>query len=528
MLSGTGPTGSRPRMAADPVIFGVSAALVSAVLAFSLAAPELAKELFLGLQDWIVENLGWLFVGTVTFLLLFAGWLAISPYGAIRLGRDDEEPDFPRLTWLAMLFSAGMGIGLLFYGVAEPVLHYAAPPDGAGGTPAAARDAMRLSLFHWGLHAWGIYAVIGLALAYVHHRRGRPLAVRFTLEPLLKEWTDRTPGKLIDVVAVFGTLFGLATSLGLGAAQINAGLDRVFGLPSSVGTQVVLIAVITGCATISVVTGLGTGIRRLSELNMVLAASLLAFVLLAGPTAFLLRALPDQVGYYLGTLPALSLRTHPFGDFEWQKAWTIFYWAWWISWAPFVGTFVARISKGRTVREFIAGTLLVPTAAAAVWFGVFGGTALHDEVFGTGGIAAAVSTDVSTAIYVLLERLPGGAMTSVLAVVVVALFFVTSSDSGSFVVDMLTSGGNPDPPVWQRVFWAVTEGALASVLLLAGGLRALQSAAINTGLLFCLVLLGASVSLLALLRRDPASRGHPERLPADAAGKARTGRPPTS
>jgi len=495
------PTKTRPRVTVDPLVFGLSSAAVTAVLAFSLLAPKLAYTLFTGSQDWIITHLGWfLRLGVAIFLLASLG-LALGRSGRIRLApRDDERPEFPRGSWLAMLFSAGMGIGLLFYGVAEPILHYG---DAGEAGREAARSALRLSLFHWGLHAWGIYALAGLALGYFHHRRGMPLAMRSTLSPLLGPWTHRWPGKLVDVLAVFGTLFGLATSLGLGAMQINRGLARLLGAPETPAFQVGLIAGITACATLSLVSGLGKGIRRLSEVNMSLAALLWVFVLVAGPTAFVLSAVPDVLGGYLASLPALTVGSGPNGDdLAWQRSWTLFYWAWWISWAPFVGVFVARISRGRTVREFVLGVLGVPTVATLFWFAAFGGSALASELHGPGGIAAAVEKNVATAVYALLEQLPWAGPSSAIAAVVVALFFVTSSDSGSYVVDTLTSGGHPDPPVWQRVFWATAEGAVAAVLLTVGGLRALQSAAVNTGLPFCAVLLASALCLVHAMRSE--------------------------
>jgi choline/glycine/proline betaine transport protein len=476
---------------------------VLAVLAFSLFDREAAHALFTGSQDWIVTNLGWFLVLGVAVFLGVSIWLAVARTGRIRLApREDEAPEFPRLAWLAMLFSAGMGIGLLFYGVAEPILHFAAPPGAPSGPDAAARQALRITLFHWGLHAWGIYALTGLALAYFHHRKGLPLAMRSTLQPILGAWTHRWPGKLVDVLAVFGTLFGLATSLGLGAMQINAGLARLFALPDSLAVQLGLIAGITLCAMLSLVSGLGRGIRRLSELNVGLAALLWAFVLVAGPSAFVLSRLPELLGRYLVELPALTVGSGALGDLGWQKSWTLFYWAWWISWAPFVGIFVARISRGRTIREFVLGVLGVPTVATLLWFGVLGGTALESELHGPGGIASAVEQNVATAIYALLDQLPWADLSSAMAALVVALFFVTSSDSGSYVVDTLTSGGHPDPPVWQRIFWASAEGVVAAVLLAVGGLAALQSAAINTGLPFCAVLLLAAVCLVRAVRSE--------------------------
>lgn len=472
----------------EPAVFVSSAAVVVLVLTFGVADPPLAKQLFLGLQDWIVGTWGWLFIASTAFFLIFCAWSALGARGRLVLGSEGETPAFALPSWFAMLFSAGMGIGIMFYGVAEPVLHYANPPSGPASTPESARQAMTITFFHWGLHAWGVYAVMGLAIAYFGHRRGLPLAIRSTLHPLLGDRIHGWPGHAVDVFAVFGTLFGLATSLGLGAMQINAGLHRLFAVPESAAVQVVLIAVITAGATTSVVLGLERGIRRLSELNVALAVVLLVFVAATGPTVALARGLPSQLLDYAIALVPLSTGYATLGDGDWQKSWTLFYWAWWIAWSPFVGMFIARISRGRTIREFVLGVLLVPTLVSCIWFTVFGGSALALEGPAP-GIVAAVESDISTGIYALLERLPAPGISSLLAMFVVAIFFVTSSDSGSFVIDMLTSGGHPDPPVWQRVFWAVSEGIVAAVLLAAGGLAALQSAAINTGLPFCVILL---------------------------------------
>ena len=490
----------------EPAVFLSSAAVVLALLAFSIADAERAKDLFLGLQDWIVGTWGWLFVGSTSFFLLFSIWCAIGKRGSLRLGPEGEPPDFALPSWFAMLFSAGMGIGIMFYGVAEPVAHFANPPIGAGGTPEAARQAMTITFFHWGLHAWGVYAVMGLAIAYFSHRKGLPLAIRSTLHPLLGDRIHGWIGHGVDVFAVFGTLFGLATSLGLGAMQINAGLARLFDTPETTTVQVILIAVITAGATTSVVLGLDRGIRRLSELNVALATLLLLFVAFAGPTSALLEAFPTSLFDYATALIPLGTGYLTLGEVEWQKGWTLFYWAWWIAWSPFVGMFVARISRGRTIRELVLGVLIVPTLISCLWFTVFGWSALTLDAESP-GLVAAVESDISTGIYALLARLPAAEVTSLLAAIVVAIFFVTSSDSGSFVVDMLTSGGHPDPPVWQRVFWAVSEGGVAAVLLLAGGLAALQSAAINTGLPFCLILLAVCAGLgRALLREGKQAR----------------------
>ncbi|MCG8588014.1 MAG: BCCT family transporter [Proteobacteria bacterium] len=472
----------------EPAVFLSSAAVVLLLLVFGVADADRAKDVFLGLQDWIVGTWGWLFVGSTSLFLLFAIWCAIGKRGTLRLGPEGEPPAFGLPSWFAMLFSAGMGIGIMFYGVAEPVTHFANPPVGPSGTPEAARQAMTITFFHWGVHAWGVYAVMGLAIAYFGHRKGLPLAIRSTLHPLLGDRIHGWLGHAVDVFAVFGTLFGLATSLGLGAMQINTGLARLFGAPESPGFQVALIGVITAGATTSVVLGLDRGIRRLSELNVALATALLLFVAFAGPTWAILAAFPAGLFDYAAALVPLGTGYRSLGAVGWQKGWTLFYWAWWIAWSPFVGMFIARISRGRTIREFVLGVLIVPTLVSCVWFTVFGWSALTIDAANP-GIVAAVEQDISMGIYALLERLPGAGVTSLLAALVVAIFFVTSSDSGSFVVDMLTSGGHPDPPVWQRVFWAVSEGVVAAVLLLAGGLAALQSAAINTGLPFCVILL---------------------------------------
>lgn len=492
----------------EPAVFLTSAAVVLAVLAYGVANPEGARVLFLGLQDRIVGTWGWLFVGATAGFLAFAIWCALGARGRLVLGLAGERPAFSLGSWFAMLFSAGMGIGIMFYGVAEPILHYASPPAGAAETPAAARQAMTITFFHWGLHAWGVYAVMGLAISYFGHRLGLPLAIRSTLHPLLGDRIHGWMGHAVDVFAVFGTLFGLATSLGLGAMQINAGLSRLFGVPDSVAVQVIAIAVITACATASVVLGLDKGIRRLSELNIGLASLLLAFVALAGPTAEIAWAVPARIFDYAIAVVPLSLGLGSYGDPAWQKSWTLFYWAWWIAWSPFVGTFIARISRGRTIREFVLGVLLVPTLVSCVWFTVFGWSAITLDAQSP-GIVTSVEANLSTGIYDLLDRLPLSGVTSLLAAFVVAVFFVTSSDSGSFVVDILTSGGHPDPAVWQRIFWAVSEGVVAAVLLLAGGLTALQSAAINTGLPFCVILIFVSLGLGRALHREGADQAPP-------------------
>ncbi|MDH5670523.1 MAG: BCCT family transporter [Myxococcales bacterium] len=503
----TRPTAGGGNLVANRFVFAGSILLVAAFVAAAGAASRRAESFFGDLLSLIARNFGWFYIVSVGVLAGFSLWLAGTRHGAVRLGKDHERPEFHTLSWLAMLFSAGMGIGLLFFGVAEPIMHFTAPPEAEARSVQAARDAMLLTFFHWGLHAWGVYVVVGLALAYFHFRHDLPMSLRSCLHPVLGERIWGRAGDLIDLLSVFATIFGLATSLGLGAMQINAGLSHVFGVPSGANVQLVIIAVITLCATASVVSGLHAGIRRLSELNMLLAGLLLGFVLLAGPTLFLLDAFVDNIGYYLRSVVHRTFMRDAYRNNDWLASWTIFYWAWWIAWSPFVGTFIARISRGRTVREFVLGVLLVPTLLTFVWLTVFGNTALHMQLLDGKPIAGAVEANSATAIYAMLAELPASAATAPLTVVLVALFFVTSSDSGSLVVDMLTSGGHPDPPIWQRIFWALTEGAVAAALLVFGGLQALQSAAISAGLPLAIVLLLVAFGLVRALRAEAAGSG---------------------
>jgi choline/glycine/proline betaine transport protein len=496
-----------PRTTINPPVFITSGLLLIAFLIFGVTQTELAAAVFPAVLESVSKHFGWLYVLSVALFIGFCLYLLVSPFAELRLGDDDSRPDFSVLTWFSMLFSAGMGIGLVFYGVAEPMMHYASPPIGEGSTALAAEKAIPLSLFHWGIHAWAIYVLMALCIAYFSYRRKLPLAIRSCFYPLLGDRIHGWPGHLIDIICVFGTLFGLATSLGLGAMQVSAGLEHLFQIPHTTQTQLILIGVITLCATASLVTGVENGIRRLSELNLILSALLMVFVFLAGPTLFIVDSGLEDVGNYLKVMLQRTLRHGSFyeGEAKWVRSWTLFYWGWWIAWSPFVGMFVARISRGRTIREFVLGVLLAPTAVTIVWFSVFGDTALYLERFGPGGIATAVQADVSTAIYVVLAELPLAGITSFLAAAVVSVFFVTSSDSASFVVDMLTSGGHPDPPIWQRVFWASAEGATAAVLLYFGGkqaLEALQAATISIGLPVCVMLLVMMVSLLLGLYRE--------------------------
>ncbi|MCH8544280.1 MAG: BCCT family transporter [Alcanivorax sp.] len=487
----------------QPVVFGASAALIVLFVVLSFLYTQEMGETFDSAQAAFATYAGWFYIISVNVFLIFVVSLLFSRYGRIRLGGQDAQPEFTTRGWLAMLFSAGMGIGLVFWAVAEPVYHFAAPPQGlAGETVEAAKRAMTITLFHWGFHAWAIYAVVGLSLAFFAYNRGLPLTVRSAFYPILGERIYGPIGHAIDIMAVVATMFGLATSLGLGAQQVNAGLGVLLGVEQGVNVQIVIIAVVTLIALVSVLNGLDGGVRRLSELNMGLAALLMIFVFLLGPTLFILNSVVQNFGGYLRELIELSTWTESYGNTQWQHSWTIFYWAWWIAWSPFVGMFIARISRGRTIREFVTAVLLVPALITAVWMTVFGGSALHEELFGGGGITEVVREDYALALFALLERYPGMMITSGVAVVVIVSFFVTSSDSGSLVVDAITSGGAENSPVIQRVFWVTAEGVVAAALLVAGGLDALQAGSVLTGLPFAVVLLVMCYSLRRGLHQE--------------------------
>lgn len=491
----------------NPPVFISSVLLMLAFLGYTVALPEIAEAQFRSVQTWVVESAGWFYVLSVALFLIFVVSLGFSGYGKIKLGRDHSEPDYSYTSWFAMLFSAGMGIGLMFFGVAEPVMHYTSPPVGDPATVEAARQAMRITFFHWGIHAWAIYAVVALSLAYFAFRHDLPLTIRSAFYPLIGERIHGPIGHAVDVFAVLGTIFGVATSLGFGVIQVNSGLNYLFDVPVGTGVQIGLIAAITAVATLSVGLGLDNGIRRISELNMVLAISLMAFVLVAGPTVFLLQTLVQNTGMYLSSLVELTFNLYAYQPTGWIGGWTLFYWGWWIAWSPFVGMFIARVSRGRTIREFVVGVLLVPMGFTFAWMTFFGDTALHMLMErGLTQLSDAVAADSSVALFQFFEHLPFSSITSLVATLLVITFFVTSSDSGSLVVDMLTSGGAEDSPVWQRVFWAVLEGVVAGVLLLAGGLAALQTATIASALPFTVIMLLMCWGLLRALRIEGMKR----------------------
>ncbi|MFZ0490310.1 MAG: BCCT family transporter [Salegentibacter sp.] len=483
-------------------VFFTSSIFIIISITLTLIYGESAEKYFNATQDFVANNAGWFFVLCVNIFLIFVVYLAFSKFGNIRIGGKDAKPEFKTLSWFAMLFSAGMGIGLLFWSIAEPVTHFMKPPLGAGGTPEAAQQAMNFTFLHWGLHAWGIYALVGLSLAYFTYSHGLPLTIRSVFYPLMGDKIYGKRGDIIDIFAVLATLFGLATSLGLGVQQVAAGLKHVFGLDSGIVTQVILIAAITAVATTSVVLGVDKGVKFLSEWNMRIAVVMLLLVVILGPTIFIFQSFVQNTGSYLFSFLDISTWTESYTGRNWQNSWTIFYWGWWIAWSPFVGMFIARISKGRTIREFILGVLLVPTLITFFWITAFGSTSIQHALLGDQNIINAVNDNVATALFVFLENFPFSVVLNVIGVILIIGFFVTSSDSGSLVVDSLTSGGKIDAPVGQRIFWALAEGVVAAVLLVGGGLQALQTASIVTGLPFAFILLFMCYSLYNGLKEE--------------------------
>nr|WP_206324094.1 BCCT family transporter [Streptomyces sp. HNM0574] len=506
------PGSEKKKPSIAPRVFYPSAAIILAFVLYAVLFQDSAASLVSAIQDRIVGGLGWYYTALVSLFVIFCLWVGIGRYGDIKLGKDKDEPEFGMMSWLAMLFAAGMGIGLVFWGVAEPLNFFDAPKPGVGESDGdKAQFAMIQTFLHWGIHPWAIYVVVGLAVAYAVHRKGRPVSIRWALEPLFGDKIKGRWGDVIDVIAIVGTLFGVATSLGFGVMQISAGLDFVGWVDSpGKGLQVALIIGITLLATASVVTGVGKGIKWLSNINMGLAAALMIFVLIAGPTMFIMNGFVQDIGAYLQNVVQMSFDTGAMQGSEgtdWVKGWTIFYWGWWISWSPFVGVFIARISRGRTVREFVCGVLLVPTLLTFFWFAVFGGAGLHREMFGDGGIIHKAGVNTDSALFELLNTLPGGPVIAGVTILLIVLFFVTSSDSGSYVVDMLASGGDPNPPVWSRVFWAFAAGAVAIALLVTGGagadsLTTLQTTAIIIALPFSVVMLAMCFATLKSFRRE--------------------------
>jgi len=498
-------------------VFVISGLSVVAFVVLTLAFQNQVDPLFNGLRGWLTSTLDWFFLLSANIFVLLCLVLIVTPLGKVRLGGRDATPDYSYAGWFAMLFAAGMGIGLMYFGVSEPISHFTSSlggttlengvrtdwaPLGAaeGDQQAAANLGMAATIFHWGLHPWAIYAIVALSLALFSYNKGLPLTIRSVFYPIFGDRVWGWTGHVIDTLAVFATLFGLATSLGFGASQASAGLEFLYGIPNTDTFQVILILAITAVALLSVVAGLDAGVKRLSEINMVLAMLLLAFVIIVGPTLAIITGFFTNLGVYLADLPALSM---PFGreDANFSQGWTAFYWAWWISWSPFVGMFIARVSRGRTVREFIICVLLIPSAVCVLWMTAFGGTAIHQIV--NDGFNGVADAGQDFKLFVMLSQYPLAAITSFVAIVLVIVFFVTSSDSGSLVIDTITAGGKVDAPLPQRVFWCTFEGLVAIALLLGGGLGALQAMAVSTGFPFTIVLLLACFAIVKGLMDEP-------------------------
>ncbi|MFH5183982.1 BCCT family transporter [Paenibacillus sp. TAB 01] len=485
------------------MVFGISIVIIAAFVLWGVLNPVGLVQQADQFLAFTTSNFGWFYLFATFGFLIFVIYLAFSKYGHIRLGGDEDEPEFSDMSWFAMLFSAGMGIGLVFWGVAEPVSHYTTPPQGAESQSAeAARLAMRYAFFHWGLHPWAIYSVVGVILAYFQFRKKRSGLISQTFYPLIGEKVNGGLGKCIDILAIIATSFGVATSLGLGTLQINGGLRFIWGVPNQVGIQIVILIVLTVLYMLSATTGLERGIKLLSNANLLVALGLLVCTFVLGPTSFLLDTFTLTVGGYLQNLIQMSLRLTPFTQGTWVSNWTLFYWAWWIAWAPFVGMFIARVSKGRTIKEFVLGVLFIPSLFSFIWFSVFGGTGLHQQIMEGIKLSEAVSKDVTSALFFALNHLPFGSVLAFISLLLIITFFITSADSATYVLGMFSSGGSLNPSVKVKIAWGLTQSAIAFVLLLSQGLDALQTASIVTALPFSLIMALMCVSLMKSLNEE--------------------------
>lgn len=495
-------------------VFHVSVAIVALFVLAAAIAPAAVERVAQAVLHATAENVGWMYLLVMTGFVFFVLFLGLSRIGTIRLGAPDERPEFSFQSWLAMIFSGGMGVGLVFWGVAEPMMHFNAPPIGSGlpRTAEAAQSGMLYAFFHWGLHQWATFALVGLALAYVRFRHESHGLISETFRPLLGSRVDGGWGKAIDVLTVVSTVFGVATTLGLGALQINSGVSQLTGIPYGFPAQLVILAVIGILFTLSAMTPLDRGVRLLSNANMILAAALLCAVLLFGPTSFIFGVFTQTLGEYLGNVIQMSLVTSPYSDGAWVEQWTMFYWAWGLSWAPFVGSFIARISRGRTIREFVLGVMIVPVALSMLWFSTFGGAAIQFEIFENAGIADAVATEVPAGLYALLDQLPASGALTVASIALVGMFLVTSADSATFVLGMFTSKGVLNPTRAVRVLWGSLQMVLVVVLLLAGGLESLRTVSIIAAFPFMLLMILLAVSLYRDLSQEIAARDEKARL----------------
>ena len=493
------------------MFFG-SAILIVLLLSYTVLYPQDASRRFARLQSGIMDNASWFYVMAVALIFLCVTFLGLSRYGDIKLGPDHAQPSYSFASWFAMLFSVGMGIGLMFFGVAEPVMHFQSPPLGEPGTVEAAKEAMKLTFFHWGLHAWAIYAMVALILAFFGYRHHLPLTLRSALYPIIGERIYGVIGDNIDIFAILGTIFGVATALGYGVLQVNSGLNYLFGVEVSIKVQAMLIIAIMILTTVSIAAGLDRGIRRLSEANLLLALMLLIMVVLLGPTVLLLQMLIQNTGGYLSDIVGKTFNLYAYEPTDWLGGWTLFYWAWWLSWSPFVGLFIARISRGRTIREFVTGVLFVPTGLTLVWLTAFGNTAINMITHqGVTDLGKTVAGNIPVALFHFLEYFPFSNLLSLIAMAMVVIFFITSADSSAVVVDMLACGGNSKTPTWQRVFWSALTGVVALVMLLVGGLRALQTITIATALPFSVILLISAYGLLKALAVDATKKASLEK-----------------
>lgn len=484
------------------IVFYISTAILLLLVLVGILAPAFLENLTNTVQSFITNIFGWYYLIIVSFFLVVCIYLLFSPAGRIKLGKQDDKPEFSRISWLAMLFSAGMGIGLVFYGTAEPISHYAiSSPTGEVGTEQGMKDAMRYTFFHWGIHAWAIYGLVALCLAYFTFRKGKVSLISATLKPVIGKRADGITGKVVDTIAVIATVLGVATTLGFGAVQINGGLSFVYGVPTNITTQFIIICIVTALFIYSALSGLGKGIKILSNANMILAGILFLMLFLIGPTLFNLNLFTDTLGAYLQNIVNMSFRIAPLNEEKraWINNWTIFYWAWWIAWSPFVGVFIARISRGRTIKEFVAYVLFIPAVIGFLWFSVFGGTAMQLEQNNMGMISG-LATEES--LFGVLENYPLSTTLSILAIILIGVFFITSADSGTFVLAMMTTNGSLNPSNRLKVIWGVLLAAMALVLLYSGGLQALQNMMIIAALPFSIIIAIMAVSLLKSVNQE--------------------------
>ncbi len=490
------------RMKKPGKVFYISIIISLIFVLWGAISPEQLNNVAGKTFSFLIQQFGWFYLITSFLFLVATLYFAFSRFGKIRLGKDDDRPEYSLLTWFGMLFSAGMGIGLVFYGVAEPIMHYYNPPNAEPETFEAARQAMRYSFFHWGLHPWAIYSIVALSLAYFQFRKEKKGLISSTFYPLIGDRVNGPIGKAIDILAVFATIFGVATSLGLGTLQVNGGLTYVFDLPNTLGIQLLIIAVVTILYMLSAQTGLDRGIKILSNVNVATATFLMVFLIMVGPTAHILNVFTQTLGSYLQNIIAMSFRVSAFQHSPWVGSWTLFYWAWWIAWSPFVGSFIARVSKGRTIREFVIGVLLVPSIFGFLWFSTFGGAALDKLMGGQQVIGEVVNQDMTKALFVTLEQFPFGTILSIIAIVLIITFFITSADSATFVLGMMTSHGTLNPSNKVKLIWGVIQSSIAAILLYFGGLDALQMASIITAFPFAIIMLLMTYSLYTALKEE--------------------------